>query len=786
MSTDGKQKTTKEPITQDQRDWIHAVAQSAVSGANNMAGLTRGGSKREALVAQRSMPKTLLTSTPEILDLQKIVAGVNRYLDDVSSEMPELSELSTQAQNLTTLQLKLTSRTKKASKATGPNPQIRLDRTVLASAQTASRAIAERIKYIDKMRENNPFTLKQAFQSKRLDVQAGIEVVNRYKNDPNANQQQLTTIENELTKRRQRLELEMQNFDSNEHLDDPNEILSKPEGAFVPKGIVNEAKAKYAKVAHPIDNSRKHTAQEALRQHFEQGGTIGDYKLASSELPETDIVRIYLSVALANAGVQTDEKRIDAIQNQGHVKARNDQPWNKIERKVMFRDKEGNARECTSDITPASQMGEAFTTMDNKGVCAHDVCSYKHATTLANSEAKVDGKTVFSGLRHGVNCARGIRPSMLQDSTDDELKDMVQTLLPQSQWAQANGGPDRDATVAMIKNANNPKDLKPLAEAMQKAAGRNRALDIVLAALVKRPGEYNKALQGQVAKIELTSVGLMTPGAGNEGGMIDAQRQAWEDLDGKTHTITIDRPTGQVGPNGKPITQPSQIQVAVQVNAFNVGVNKPAFNSKFQKLGKLPIDKLAGSNQRNDAGNQRAYDALFKQSDDWLKAQQLTRPNLPKAQQEQLDKDVEVVTLLRVQIQALWEAKEYEKPGNEPYRFVSRLAVLANKIGQEPCFNCKSGKDRTSQMDVECKLLATEIAVNRGVPTMDRELSDNDKANRLEMAINSGSLELQQLNAGHMGYKLSGVNELDDSYGGKEKMDKVRGTSKQTDKYSAG
>ncbi len=39
----------------------------------------------------------------------------------------------------------------------------------------------------------------------------------------------------------------------------------------------------------------------------------------------------------------------------------------------------------------------------------------------------------------------------------------------------------------------------------------------------------------------------------------------------------------------------------------------------------------------------------------------------------------------------------------DPYKLASRLQELAYRIGAVPAFNCKSGKDRTGQCDVEVK-----------------------------------------------------------------------------------
>jgi hypothetical protein len=64
------------------------------------------------------------------------------------------------------------------------------------------------------------------------------------------------------------------------------------------------------------------------------------------------------------------------------------------------------------------------------------------------------------------------------------------------------------------------------------------------------------------------------------------------------------------------------------------------------------------------------------------------------------------------------------------------------------------------------------------VPEPDHDLSSEEKANRLQMALNAGNHEMQQLNTGNMGFKLMGVSALDESYGDEGGVKAFRGTSK--------
>ena len=138
----------------------------------------------------------------------------------------------------------------------------------------------------------------------------------------------------------------------------------------------------------------------------------------------------FLLATLKKAGLPADPKKVNAKQGDQHVKARNNQDWEVVDRKYLFRSKNGEQVECNSKVTPASPgSAPPSTTCRARAFCAHDIKSYKHAVGVCTSQTKVNGKTVFSGLRDGINSARGIRGQTLLEMPDDELKEMVQELL---------------------------------------------------------------------------------------------------------------------------------------------------------------------------------------------------------------------------------------------------------------------------------------------------------------------------------------------------------------------
>ena len=92
--------------------------------------------------------------------------------------------------------------------------------------------------------------------------------------------------------------------------------------------------------------------------------------------------------------------------------------------------------------------------------------------------------------------------------------------------------------------------------------------------------------------------------------------------------------------------------------------------------------------------------------------------NAPRSTPEERQA-IENVKALARQIGEMWDSRSHRKMGHEPYKMVARLAVLSSMIGMDTCWNCKSGKDRTGECDVETKYLAMQIWLTGQVPEPD-------------------------------------------------------------------
>ncbi|MBL8794240.1 MAG: hypothetical protein JNM56_10060 [Planctomycetia bacterium] len=372
--------------------------------------------------------------------------------------------------------------------------------------------------------------------------------------------------------------------------------------------------------------------------------------------------------------------------------------------------------------------------------------------------------------------------------------------------------------------------------ALRRKANVNRSMDIVVAALVRNPDKLRAALlqPNKAVNITINSMSLVTPdiyrrgkdGDEDEAKMLREQMAAWEKVsaDPQPRKVWVEDPN-----NGNQLTE---VTVRIEVLAFNFGVNAGAVAygaapgsgwGTSNKYNEKAMDQLLGkkSERQKKLGGRvgrwldeereslRGVQTRLKDAVATLKEKQTELDRIPKNTQVLLEqqrratlkneiedlkrdtrpmeedfkkrlKNLAIVEKLAKQIAQIWDSSSYESQGKEPYKMVSRLAVLTHKMGDDPAFNCKSGKDRTGQLDAEAKLLVTQIEEDGDVPEPDHEPTEREKRNRYNGALNFGNHEMQELNTGHMGFKLKGVKALDKSLPDKEGVKTYRGSSGHT------
>ena len=295
-------------------------------------------------------------------------------------------------------------------------------------------------------------------------------------------------------------------------------------------------------------------------------------------------------------------------------------------------------------------------------------------------------------------------------------------------------------------------------DAERAAANARRAEEAVIAAFLAQfddtelpePGNDGKT----VVDLEMTSVSLLTPGTGRhlfkKGSSVDERRMltdqtaAWE---------AVERNGVEFRYKGR------TIRVKPSILKFNFGVNEGAVNTLF----KIAPD-AAGGWDLSSRMNQTAFTALQARVDAFLRSD------------ADLKKKSAVRTLLAQCRQAL-DARAERSDAHDAFKVAARIAVIANLMGEVPCWNCKSGKDRTGQMDVECKFLSTLIANGSPIPEPGAPLTKAQQGLLRSIALEGGNFEIQKMNTGIAGFKTGRVDSVAERLGGQEYREFHRGGS---------
>lgn len=328
------------------------------------------------------------------------------------------------------------------------------------------------------------------------------------------------------------------------------------------------------------------------------------------------------------------------------------------------------------------------------------------------------------------------------------------------------------------------KDNPVLSGLIQRQGALNRAREVFLLEMTRNPEFLKQIAKGE--EVLFTSVGLLTPdnlrhqlhklfgfsASGDEKDMVAIQAQAWDDL---RKEIAADR----IVINGE--------VVKAEIIDFNIGVNKGA-----TVLATNPIigEAVSGTNYVNELINNLSMDKLvavtakrLAQKDSTLSEKNnaattlnatiqnldTTSPDyavkLEKitAELKNLNNEIkvlkqEIATIkeLSAQIAAMWQDGSYRDAGTEPYKLASRVALLSHLLGGGTAFNCKSGKDRTGQLDAEVKFLAFQIRTSNGkVPKPDRKRTNLEKIQFATFIFfDESRRKMQEFNTGYGGSKL--------------------------------
>ena len=395
----------------------------------------------------------------------------------------------------------------------------------------------------------------------------------------------------------------------------------------------------------------------------------------------------------------------------------NKEPWNAIEKEMVFT-VNGAAKTGKSSIAPAKQIpGFAANHTYPDGVNGYMCHSFdtEHAVNLAGSSFSVNGQKVFGGVRHGVNAAVGIKnKSNRTEANHTRAKEIV--------------------TAAVLTN------------------------DTVLDQIAHLPQGSNGPVE-----ILITSTSLLTPdafrgGKDGEREMLREQTEAWNYINqrfgqGSGDSLTVRVPDGNGGMR--------EVQVKPKVVAFNFGVNWGALRW---------YSPVTGGWGKSDEINDIGLRDLRTVVESRLAAlgRQLLQAEGPA--EAALAKKVAAIRKLMDQIETIYRDKSYQKDGNDAYKMVARINVLSYLLGGTPAWNCKSGKDRTGQLDVESKFLATLIELHGadGIPAPGADLTDEQRSLFQKLTLEGGNHEMQVHNTGLAGFKVKDLDSVVNRLGGEE------------------
>lgn len=264
----------------------------------------------------------------------------------------------------------------------------------------------------------------------------------------------------------------------------------------------------------------------------------------------------------------------------------------------------------------------------------------------------------------------------------------------------------------------------------RKHACHNRATETIKAALDLRPDLIAKAKNGEIPVLRMTSTSLMSPSriATKEAAYLESQLQAWAEINvasQKQGFITI------TGFDNQPI------RVKVEILPFSVGVNSFAF------LGPSVLQGVIGGWDTSDKANAASISLLMDWTNEYI-ANDPTAANIAE------------VGTLRDEILDIFSNKLHHRDGGDPYKLAQRIQDLAYQIGAVPAWNCKSGKDRTGQCDVEVKAAIMLRRMGKSGATKPNAVPDSHQQHVLRTTqLESGTLEITKLNTGTMGLMIN-------------------------------
>ena len=541
--------------------------------------------------------------------------------------------------------------------------------------------------------------------------------------------------------------------------------------------LVKDEKKLSSKVLNPL-NKRW--------DQFSSHGRDAPLPLTHPKISQPKMIELFVQHQLKAAGVaKRDMPKVEFLLRQGIVEEINNKAWPTVDKAVKFK-MAGEEYSAHSTITPANRLAQHFDAdYPSNGISSMDRMQYKHVANMAHSKMTAGNGTVtFSGIRHGILDPFAINGKNLRNLPIPEISVMVKELLLDTGVVAVPDGEsvgNHASKIAEQIKAGKSK-IPNLTGKLRDESSKMMARELLTAAVVSDPQKLQKALDGDTVDVALNSISLVTPDTirgflqsgtgGDEKAMLARQTASLKGLaeSGQPITLKVRDAQGEV----------QSISVRPRVRTFNFGVNRGAVATSQRVLGpRTPFwGRAMGWEFAAKMNNPELRELLGDPKSRELggavaaKIEEMTNSN-----DETTRKQAILLRQTATQVKDIWRGGSFRRGGREPYKMVSRLALMSHLMGETTLYNCKSGKDRTGQLDAEVKYLASVANTTWQIPTPEAAHTDESRRMRTNFALNTGNHEVQQMSTGLKGYKLKGVPGLNKMMAA-DMMDIYRGGGK--------
>ena len=522
--------------------------------------------------------------------------------------------------------------------------------------------------------------------------------------------------------------------------------------------------------------------KQKLYAHFDRvDDGKADLPIVFEGLSQQDLLGLYLTHQLEKLNLAGALPKADFLQEQGMVQVLNKGDWAPLDLKIDCQIN-GKDRFFHSQITPAFALSDNLPNpYEGKGISSSDRLQSDHVVNLAKTSLVNDkGETLFTAHRSGVIDAYHITPKNITKLSISQLEEMAQKLLVDSGAVD-----ERAENIASLIIAN-PKFASQMADLMRQEASKIMARDLATNLLLDDKALLDRALKGEVVDMTLTSLSLMTPdylrgalGKESEKEMLGYHQRGLSAIApfvGPTTLMVRNPQTKQLTP----------VRVNIRANVMNFGVNGGALRGFMaMKTNSIALwRRLMGWELVAPMNDQKLSAMVGGRSETAISGDAERKINQLKDRQAslrraktqktvsvshigqidieiaQLDKQISKLTQLSEQVKQIWRNRSFLDQGRDPYKMVARIILLSQALGEKPLFHCKSGKDRTGQLDSEAKYLSAVFDETGRLPQPNQAPTDESRKLRTLFALKSGNLDMQKYNTGLSGFKLKNLPAL--------------------------